>query len=70
MIYLIHLEGRMSPNHATQHYLGYTADLVQRIGRYQAALFGLPCVLVVYDVKAELGGDIGGLLDTAPLEVP
>lgn len=37
MVYLLHFEKPISPNHTTQHYLGFTDDLARR---YQEHLYG------------------------------
>ena len=35
-VYLLHFSERISPNHTTQHYIGYTDDLARRLEEHRA----------------------------------
>jgi hypothetical protein len=44
MVYLLHFHDRISPNHPTQHYVGFTDSLSDRIASHLAGTSGVALI--------------------------
>ncbi|MCU0552744.1 GIY-YIG nuclease family protein [Leptolyngbya sp. GGD] len=44
MVYLLHFHDRISPNHTTQHYVGFTDSLSDRISDHLAGTSGVALI--------------------------